>query len=729
MEASSHGIDQRRLDGVRLDAAGFTNLGRDHLDYHATTEAYAAAKLRLFDTLLPGDAPAVINADGALCGRVPAGRAPPRPEASHHRQHGRDLAPRRSARRRLRAGADRRGVRDERSATTLPLLGAFQVENALVAAGLVLAVEGEGRAAEVLEGFKISRACPAVWSRWARSDGAHLHRRLCPQARCARPCARCPASLRDGTAVLRRSAAAATGIAASVRSWDASPHDKADVVIVTDDNPRSEDPAAIRAEVLAAAPGAREIGDRARGHPHRRQRASRRAMFWSWPAKVMKRAKSSATGPCRSRTTTRSGRPSRRGRDEFAPLDTRRDRSRHRRARSAAASRRRRRVSIDTRTLEPGDLYFAIKGDVHDGHDFVDGRPGQGRVAPLSCREAKAASLRRRPTGSIVVPDVLEAMRQTRAAPRARARMRRSSRSPARSARPARRRPCASRLSRQGATHASVASYNNHWGVPLTLARMPRETEFGVFEIGMNHAARDPAADRHGPPACGGDHHHRAGPYRVLPLALGHRRCQGRDFFRARARRHGDRSAATTLISSACAPMPTPPRAGRVVTFGEHEAADIRAHRIIVKPDHSDRRRHDLRPAPDLQDRHGRAGTSRSIRSSVLAAVPRSRRRSRAGGARRFAELKPPVGRGERTMLVHRRRRGSADRRELQRQSGLHARGARQSRRGRTRPRRPAHRRAGRHEGTGRDGAAPARGAGGSDRGEQDRPASSRPAP
>jgi UDP-N-acetylmuramoyl-L-alanyl-D-glutamate--2,6-diaminopimelate ligase len=64
MEASSHGIDQRRLDGVRLAAGGFTNLGRDHLDYHGTTEAYAAAKLRLFDTLLPDDAPVVINADG-----------------------------------------------------------------------------------------------------------------------------------------------------------------------------------------------------------------------------------------------------------------------------------------------------------------------------------------------------------------------------------------------------------------------------------------------------------------------------------------------------------------------------------------------------------------------------------------------------------------------------------------------------------------------------------------
>ena len=81
MEASSHGIDQRRLDGVRLEAAGFTNLGRDHLDYHATIEAYPAAKLRLFDTLLPGDAPAVVNADGPYADVFLRGRAPTRPDA------------------------------------------------------------------------------------------------------------------------------------------------------------------------------------------------------------------------------------------------------------------------------------------------------------------------------------------------------------------------------------------------------------------------------------------------------------------------------------------------------------------------------------------------------------------------------------------------------------------------------------------------------------------------
>ena len=89
---------------------------------------------------------------------------------------------------------------------------------------------------------------------------------------------------------------------------------------------------------------------------------------------------------------------------------------------------------------------------------------------------------------------------------RGRARWRRSSPSPAASARPAPRRCCSSRLSQSGQTHASAASFNNHWGVPLTLARMQRECAFGVFEIGMNHAGEITPLDAHGAAAC--RHHH-----------------------------------------------------------------------------------------------------------------------------------------------------------------------------------------------------------------------------
>jgi UDP-N-acetylmuramoyl-L-alanyl-D-glutamate--2,6-diaminopimelate ligase len=261
MEASSHGIDQRRLDGVRLQAAGFTNLGRDHLDYHATTEAYAKAKMRLFDTLLPADAPAVINADGPYADvflqgvrdrgltLVTTGRMGETLRLVEARAEGFTQA--------LTIEAFGKTIR-----TTLPLLGAFQVENALVAAGLVLAVEGEGRAAEVFEGFKSLKGVSGRLEQVGEVDGAicivdyaHKPDALAHVLDALRPFVKgrlvcvvgCGGDRDRGKRPLMGRIAA----------------DKADVVIVTDDNPRSEDPAAIRAEVLKGAPGAREIGDRA----------------------------------------------------------------------------------------------------------------------------------------------------------------------------------------------------------------------------------------------------------------------------------------------------------------------------------------------------------------------------------------------------------------------------------------------------------------------------------
>jgi UDP-N-acetylmuramoyl-L-alanyl-D-glutamate--2,6-diaminopimelate ligase len=261
MEASSHGIDQRRLDGVRLSAAGFTNLGRDHLDYHATTEAYAAAKLRLFDTLLPQDAPAIINADG------------PYADVFLHgvRNRGLKIVTTGSIGETIRlVEARAEGFTQALTIeafgntfhTTLPLLGAFQVENALVAAGLVLAVEGEGRAAEVFEGFKGLKGVRGRLEQVGEADGAicivdyaHKPDALAHVLDALRPFVTgklvcivgCGGDRDQGKRPLMGRIAA----------------DKADVVIVTDDNPRSEDPAAIRAEVLKGARGAREIGDRA----------------------------------------------------------------------------------------------------------------------------------------------------------------------------------------------------------------------------------------------------------------------------------------------------------------------------------------------------------------------------------------------------------------------------------------------------------------------------------
>jgi UDP-N-acetylmuramoyl-L-alanyl-D-glutamate--2,6-diaminopimelate ligase len=259
MEASSHGLDQRRLDGVRLAAAAFTNLGRDHLDYHPTVEDYLQAKLRLFDTLLDAGRPVVINSDGAFADRVIAaanarghrvmttGRAGDAVRLLDARPDGFDQ--------RLRLSTP--GV--EAMDVLLPLAGDFQVENALVAAGLVIAAgEDPARVLAALEGLK---GVPGRMERVGEVAGAlcivdyaHKPEALAHVLDALRPFASgrlvcifgCGGDRDRGKRPIMGQIAA----------------EKADTVIVTDDNPRSEEPAAIRAEIMKAAPGAREIGDR-----------------------------------------------------------------------------------------------------------------------------------------------------------------------------------------------------------------------------------------------------------------------------------------------------------------------------------------------------------------------------------------------------------------------------------------------------------------------------------
>src|SRR5690606_27888574 len=138
MEASSHGLDQRRLDGVRLSAGGFTNLGRDHMDYHPTVEDYHRAKLRLFDTLLPKGAPAVIFADDAWSEATIAPARTAGLDVLTVGRQGTFLRLKRAeyARFRQRAGIEAAGKLYE---IDLPLAGDFQLSNALVAAGLAIA--------------------------------------------------------------------------------------------------------------------------------------------------------------------------------------------------------------------------------------------------------------------------------------------------------------------------------------------------------------------------------------------------------------------------------------------------------------------------------------------------------------------------------------------------------------------------------------------------------------
>ena len=260
IEASSHGLDQHRLDGLRLSAAAFTNLSHDHLDYHPTIAAYFDAKMRLFEDLLPPGSPAVINVDS---------------------NHGMEAARRARARGLKVWSVGRQGeairiIDVKRQAAgqqidiavhgrpyhvDLPLAGDFQVSNALIAAGLVMSTGGdEARTIAALGGLK----------------GAKGRLELVGHSRTGAPVfvdyAHKPDALENALAALKPFAKGRLVVVFGC----GGDRDRAKrplmgeiatrlaaKVYVTDDNPRSEEPAAIRAAILARAPGAIEIGSRA----------------------------------------------------------------------------------------------------------------------------------------------------------------------------------------------------------------------------------------------------------------------------------------------------------------------------------------------------------------------------------------------------------------------------------------------------------------------------------
>ena len=260
MEASSHGLDQFRLDGVRLAAAAFTNLTRDHLDYHGSMDAYRAAKLRLFDVLLPEGAPAVAHADmdaetlGAL-------RA-----IAQRRQLDLRTVGENGGRFRLLATAPRPdgqdlkvqvGTREHTIALNLP--GRFQADNALVAAALAESL-GLADALDRLPHLQGVRGRMELAVRLPNGAAAYVDYAHTPDA-----LERLLLALRPHTAGRLHIVFGAGGDRDRGKRplMGKAAQSLADFVIVTDDNPRSEDPAAIRAAILAACPAAQEIGDRA----------------------------------------------------------------------------------------------------------------------------------------------------------------------------------------------------------------------------------------------------------------------------------------------------------------------------------------------------------------------------------------------------------------------------------------------------------------------------------
>jgi UDP-N-acetylmuramoyl-L-alanyl-D-glutamate--2,6-diaminopimelate ligase len=258
IEASSHGLDQHRLDGVRVAAAGFTNITRDHLDYHPSIEAYLAAKLRLFEVLVVDGGSAVVDVDHEHAESVVAAA----------KARGLYL---------LTVGLKGEGIRllsaeidgfaqklklehgGRQYSLALPLVGAFQVENALVAAGLAIATGSPP--APVFAALERLKGAKGRLDMVGERDGApifvdYAHK---PDALEKALEALRPYVKRRLVVVIGAGGDRDTGKRPLMGAIAAH---NADSVIVTDDNPRSENPAAIRAAILRAAPGAVEIADR-----------------------------------------------------------------------------------------------------------------------------------------------------------------------------------------------------------------------------------------------------------------------------------------------------------------------------------------------------------------------------------------------------------------------------------------------------------------------------------
>jgi UDP-N-acetylmuramoyl-L-alanyl-D-glutamate--2,6-diaminopimelate ligase len=261
MEASSHGLEQRRLDGVRISAAGFTNLSQDHLDYHETMEAYFDAKSQLWTRILPEEGVAVINTDDEAGQRM----------AIIAETQGQDvLRVGRSEETHLRITHLRHGAtgfemryhwQHKPQVARLNLIGDFQADNVMLAAGLAIACGAPP--AEVFGAFEhLTTVRGRMELAATRDNGAPVYVDY----------AHTPAALETALRAMRPHVMGKLVVVFGaggdrdqskriLMGQAAAGH--ADVAIVTDDNPRSEDPATIRAMVMEGCPEANNVGDRA----------------------------------------------------------------------------------------------------------------------------------------------------------------------------------------------------------------------------------------------------------------------------------------------------------------------------------------------------------------------------------------------------------------------------------------------------------------------------------
>ena len=477
IEASSHGLDQHRIDGVHLAAAAFTNITRDHLDYHKTMENYLEAKLKLFDRPLSSKT-VVLNAD---IPEYPQIREFCLKRGLTVLDYGKNAEKIKLVEARHETDGQHLELEvfGKKYSVHLPLAGTFQAMNALCSLGLALATtDKDEKVADYVDALSTLKGAPGrLEFVGKRKNGASVYVDY----------AHTPDALETILNALRPHTMKRLHIVFGC-GGDRDPgkrpqmgavcNDLADVAYVTDDNPRSEDPTQIRAAILPACPKGINIGNRAL--------AIRTAVAGLEEGDILVLAgKGHETGqlikgvmhPFDDREEARKA-----IKEADTPLWTAQEIAKATEGK-AAADFDVYGLSIDTRTIKKGDLFIALKGEKSDGHDHATEALNKGAAGVLVSRLPDGVSENQ----AVIVADTMKALEMMAHAARHRSAAKIIGITGS-SGKTSTKEMLKTALTSVGKTHTTLGNLNNNIGMPLTLARMPKDTDFAVIEMGISHA-------------------------------------------------------------------------------------------------------------------------------------------------------------------------------------------------------------------------------------------------
>lgn len=474
LEASSHGLDQNRLGGLKFKASAFTNLTRDHLDYHQTMENYLNAKMVLFTELTSETA--VLNADIPEYEQIKSICEKKGLKIISYGFKGSEIQ---------LLTQDLHEVGQKLSVNIfgthydidLPVAGNFQGINVLAAMGLVLAC-----------GFEVSEVVKALSTLKSPAGRMELVAKTQKGATIFVDYAHTPDGLETALTSLKKQTKGKLVVVfgcggnrdAGKRPIMGEIAEKlADYVVVTDDNPRYEDAGLIRSQIMKGCPNARPIGDRAKAIYHAISKLQAGdSLLIAGKGHEEGQLINGFNHPFNDKIQAILALRS----QEEKPLWTSEE------LKKATDGKAYKTfigygVSIDSRTIQPGDIYVALKGDKFDGHDFVKDALAKGAVAAVVSKDIEEVTQTDKLFFVVNTDEALEDMARY-AMQNARAMKIGITGS---SGKTSSKEMLVKALQNQGIVHSTQGNLNNQWGVPLTLARTPRLANWAIVEMGMNH--------------------------------------------------------------------------------------------------------------------------------------------------------------------------------------------------------------------------------------------------